>query len=342
MPVSIRDVAKQANVSVGTVSKVLNDVPSRIPPVTRDHIRRIAGEIGYQPNLIARSLGRRRTDTIGLMISGLQNPFFVDIAEAAERFLLEAGYQVFLDAAPSQRGTYQRHGKLRGWPVDGVLMWAEYRECITDYLGSSGAELPVVYLGYPRDKEPESYAVAFDLYDGGRKLTEHLIERGYGKGRSLMHIVPVATEKEGASRNSRLQASRDVCAAHGIRQEIVGLPGYEETREAGYLLGEQIVARPPSERPDAVFCHNDVVAVGLYRALRRAGLRVPQDVAVAGFDGIPEGLYLDDPLTTVETRGEEICRVAVDMLLSRLSGQDTHDQPRQVLLPTRLRVGGTT
>lgn len=348
MPVSIRDVAARANVSVGTVSKVLNDAPSRIPPETREHIRRIAAEIGYQPNRLARSLGKGRTDTVGLMISGLQNPFFVDVAESAERLLQAAGYQVFLDAAPSRHGTYNRHNKLRGWPVDGVLMWAGPGERLADYLGAAGGEVPVVYLGYPRPDEPGADVVAYDLYGGGRLMTEHLIERGYG-ARGLAHVAPAAPgdEEDVAAWSRGLPRDRrngfmDVCAACGVRAEVIGLPGFEETREAGYAVGEALAARPAAERPGAVFCHNDVVAVGLYRALRRAGLRVPQDIAVTGFDATREGRYLDDPLTTVATPAEPLCLAAADLLLRRLSGDNLLPPGQQLLLPTTLVPGGTT
>lgn len=349
MPVSIRDVASKAGVSVGTVSKALNDAPSRIPAVTREHIRRVADEIGYQPNRLARSLGRRRTDTIGLMISGMQNPFFVDVAEAAERLMLEAQYQVLLDAAPSKRGTYARHAKLRGWPVDGVLMWAEAHDFLSDYLGTAAGEMPVVYLGYPRPAEPRSSAVAFDLYAGGRQLTEHLIARGHGRRGGILYLAPTEYQENVETADARYQAFRAVCAAQNIETRTEVVPDYEQTREAGYLAGQQIAALPPARRPDAVFCHNDVVAVGLYRALRRAGLRVPEDIAVAGFDGIREARYLDDPLTTVEMPADALCRVAVELLLSHLHDCEedpaparARAAPQQIMLPTRLIIGGTT
>jgi len=352
MPVSIRDVAEKANVSVGTVSKVLNDVPSRIPTTTRDHIRQIAESLGYSPNRLARSLGRRRTDTVGLMVSGLKNPFFVDLAETAEELLMEAGYQVFLDAAPSKHGTYQVHAKLRGWPVDGVLMWAEEDDDIAKFLGTGGEGLPVVYLGYPRPHEPQSFVVAYDLYGGARSMAEHLIARGHGARGSGLALLGPMTPKQQSQRDgslwnqARARAFRDVCAEHDVALELIPLPGFEETRESGYEVGRTLAARPLAERPGAVFCHNDVVAVGVYRALRRAGLRVPEDIAVAGFDDTREARFLDDPLTTVATPAGPMCRRGVELLLKRLRDPaDAETLPaseRQVLLPASLVVGGTT
>lgn len=347
MPVSIRDVAARANVSVGTVSKALNDTASRIPPATREHIRRVAQEIGYQPNRFAKSLGKGRTDTIGLMVSGLQNPFFASLAEACESALLATGYQVFLDAAPSWGGTYATHNKLRGWPVDGALIWALPKEHLADYLGEAAHEIPVVYMGYPR---PEGVSVSFDLYKGGEIVTEHLIERGYA-ARGLVHVSPHAAPNR-TEHNLRLHAFVHICTSRNIKHEVLVLPEFAETREAGYGIGEQLARRAPSERPGAVFCHNDVVAVGVHRALRRAGLRVPEDIAIAGFDAIPEAKFLESPLTTVATPPDELAQIAVRHLLRQLrlpkiSVEDglsvpADSQTEQIILMPRLVVGGTT
>lgn len=332
MAVSIRDVAIHAGVSSCTVSKVLNDVPSRIPAPTRERVRRSAAELGYQPNRFARCLGRRRTETIGLMISGLQNPFFVGIAEAAEHALLAAGYQVMLDAAPSHLGSFGGHAKLRGWPVDGVLIWARPDQSVTDYLSAAAQEIPVVYLGYPRTDGADT--VYFDLWGGGYQVGEHLAECGCS---TALYVSPHSAAEE------RFLGFESACRAHGIAIASLSPPDTGETRAGGYAVGEEIAARPPGERPRAVVCHNDVIAVGLYRALRRAGLRVPEDIAVVGFDGIDEGLYLERPLTTVQIPAEALCSAAADLLLRRLrGGSDTPPPGQQVCIPSCLRVGGTT
>jgi DNA-binding LacI/PurR family transcriptional regulator len=331
MTVSIRDVAKTAGVSSCTVSKVLNKVPSRIAPATRDHVLQVAWNMGYQPNRFARGLGAKRTETIGLMVSGLQNPIFVEIAEAAEQVMMDAGYQVVLDSAPARHGTFVSHGKLRGWPVDGVLMWAPPHIEVTKYLGASASNLPVVYLGYPRTDGSD--AVYFDLQGGGRQIGDHLADRGY---ESVLYVSHGWHEERHAG-------MMETCRAHGISVETVNLPDFQETRAAGFAIGQEIAARPADQRPRAVVCHNDVVAVGLFRALRRAGLRVPEDIAVVGFDGIEEGQYLDTPLTTVVTPADTLCRVAANLLLARMTGVPGTPPPgQQIAVPSRLSVGGTS
>jgi DNA-binding LacI/PurR family transcriptional regulator len=352
MTISLRDVAERAGVSSCTVSKVLNDVPARIPSITREHVRRVAAELGYQPNRLARALNRQRTDTVGLMISGLLNSFFVEVVEEAERALISAGYQVLLDAAPANSdGSYSGHGKLCGWPVDGVLMWATPELEVAEYLGPSARGLPVVYLGFPRNDGADS--VSFDLADGGRQIGEHLFERGF---RNAVYV-------SNGGRDPRHNAFLSICRTRGIAVETVAVTGFRETRPGGFAIGEQIAARPAASRPRVVVCHNDVVAVGVYNALRRAGLRVPQDVAVVGFDGIEEGQYLDAPLTTVMTPIPDLCAVAAELLVERMtaaialanagraavrSAVPGTGAPapvvcgKQVVIPVRLQVGATT
>ncbi|MBC8137079.1 MAG: LacI family DNA-binding transcriptional regulator, partial [Fibrella sp.] len=144
---SIRSVAEKAGVSSCTVSKVLNGVSSRISPTTRDRVLLAARELGYQPNRFAKGLGKRRTQTIGLLISGLQNPFFVSLVEEAERQFLSAGYQVILDAAPPLGEQYGHPAKLRSLPLDGALMQGTEMRHVSEYLGSMAFDLPTVYLG---------------------------------------------------------------------------------------------------------------------------------------------------------------------------------------------------
>ncbi len=335
MPVSIREVAARVGVSPGTVSHVLNGNQSaRIAPATQERVRRAAAEMGYRPNRLARSLGKGRTDTIGLLVSGLRNPFFVDIMENAEALAMEAGYQVLLDAAPSMHGTYKAHAKIQGWPVDGVLMWAARYENLAMYLGPQAENLPVVYLGSVR--EDGSDWVSFALHDGGRQVTEHLLSRGY---RRIAYASPYAFGED-RHEEARHQAYKEVCRAAGLEPEFVLLGG-QETRAAGKQAGSEIAARPAADRPDAVLCHNDTIAMGVYCGLRRAGLRVPEDVAVAGFDGVDEAQYLEVPLTTVHTPADALCRRALGILSRRLAG-DRETPPQQVLVPTELRVGGST
>ena len=340
MPTSLGDVARHAGVSPSTVSHVLNgNVRARIAAKTQERIRQAAAELDYQPNRMARSLGRRRTDTLGLMIQGLQNPFYVQILENVERMALEAGYQVLVDAVAWQPRNDAQQAKLRGWPMDGALMWAQPAQTAQDYFGvqhEASRPFPVVYLGgQPRADDCES--VVFDVYAGACAAMAYLVGRGY---RKIAYVFPhdwVLRQPD----EPRRRAYREACASAGIALQMLLMEQPEETRQSGLQMGLALAAMPAETRPQAVLCFNDVIAQGVLFGLRRAGLRVPGDVAIVGFDGLLESQWLDVPLTTVMLPADEMCREALRVLLERIQGGQ-EAPPQQVIVPARLIVGGTT
>jgi LacI family transcriptional regulator len=335
--VSINDVASAAGVSKSTVSQVLNgNSQARIKIETQENIRRIAQELGYRPNRMARSLGRRRTDTIGLMVFGLRNPFFIELAETAERMVQEAGYQAVIDAA-TPLGAYHKPGMLHDWPVDGVLMWANSYQSLSDYLGPQAEHIPVVYQG-AIERQDGSDAVGHNACEGARRLVEHLLAQGY---RSIGQVMPHYFVDPRFD-DERPRTYAEVCRQADVPLETILLRDHHSLRAASVEVGVELAARPASKRPRALLCHNDVVAIGVIQGLRRSGVRVPEDVAVAGFDGIEEGQHLDTPLTTVRIPVEEICRRSLDILLLRLHSEVQLPTQRILIPTTEIAVGKTT
>ena len=348
MPVSLREVAERAGVARGTVSSVLNNrsAEARISVQTQARIRRVAEEMGYRPNRLAQGLGKGRTNIIGLMIPGLRNPFFLSLLEIAEDRALRAGYDVLPDSAFQMRAAYDVQGKLSGWPVDGILIWVTPDQNLATYLGMWTQDVPAVYMGYPRSDGNDF--VAIDRDAGVRQVMAHLRERGYGR---IAYLYPW-TDLQPVDARYALYAA--LCAEVGQAPERILLEPLEHQsemsaitqaglREAGLKTGLTLAARPASDRPDAVVCHNDLVAIGLFSGLRRAGLRVPEDMAVVGFDGIDEGQYLEKPLTTVVSPGTSLVEAALEMLTRRLNADRPVDwQPQHLVLPSVLRIGGTS
>lgn len=335
-PVSIRDVATQVGVSIGTVSHVLNgNTKARISKDTQARIRSVAEELGYRPNQLARSLWRGKTDTIGLLVSGFRNPFFVDVVESAENAILASGYKVQSAFAPSAHGTFRDHAEVFNWPVDGVVMWASADQTLETYMGPNAVLTPVIYIGTIRTDDTDW--IGFDSYGGGRLLMEHLISRGY---RKIAYAYPA--EWEPGKEDGRFLAFRDVCNENGITPRTLFTPNRDETSTAGLELGQSIARMRPADRPDAIYCHNDTIAIGLFGGLRRAGLRVPDDVAVAGFDGIEFGQTLEAALTTIRIPGDRIAEQAMRVLNARLKDPASISERVQMILPTELWVGGTT
>lgn len=339
MPISIRDVAQRAGVSLGTVSHVLNqNERAGIALATQQRVRQAAQELGYQPNRLARSLGRGRSDTFGVLISGLQNPFFVLLLETAERLAREAGYQVLSDTEPASQARLNQPAKLLGWPMDGILMWGQPHETLTDYLPNAAPDLPVVYLsGQPR--LDNNSAVWFDVYSGVRELLGYLVAQGHERIAYLFPYDWILRQPD----EPRHRAYREICAEAGIPPQMILMERHDQTRRAGFEAGMRLARMPASERPRAVFCFNDFVAQGVLFGARRAGLRVPEDIAIAGCDGLEETEYLDIPLTSIELPLETMCQTAMNLLLRRIASRRGNEEkpPEIVRIPTRLRPGGT-
>ena len=335
MGISITDVAKQAGVSIATVSKVLNQTEgSRIGTATRERIMQVVATTGYQPSRVASALARRRSNMIGIMVSGLENPFFVMVMEALERRVTARGYQVMLDAAPATLGTYLEHGKIRGWAVDGVLMWAHKKEFASHYLGPVAHEVPVIYLGSQRG--PEDEWAGFDYEAVGRLAVEHLVTRGY---RRITFVTPHIAS-DGRPSEGRYWGCLAQACEHGADFDLWTIPDHRATREAAYQAGREIARSLAPGEGRAFVCHNDIIALGAIHGIRGAGRRVPEDAAVIGFDGIEEGRYQDIPLTTIEFDIDKMADVAVERLMALLAGEAKGRLG--ALAPYRLREGLTT
>jgi LacI family transcriptional regulator len=332
MRISLRDVANEAGVSVNTASGVLSSRENaRVSAATRERVRRAAETLGYHPNHLAGSLRRGKTNTIGLILNELRNPFYLSILETLDRTARDAGYHLLLDAAAGGGPTAKDAGILRGWPVDGVLLWTHRQYDIRTFLGPQADGLPVVYLGYEREN-PAQDTVFFDLYGGTQRAITHLEERG------CQRIALVSLYKDP---DFRYVAYVEHCQKVGQAPFIIPAPRSPDARDAGMAAGESIAQLPVSERPDGLVCSNDLVAIGVYRALRRAGIRVPEEIKLIGFDNIPDIQYMEVPLTTVDTPIDQFCAAALQRLLARIGG-DSETPPHPVVIPTRLIVGGSS
>jgi DNA-binding LacI/PurR family transcriptional regulator len=327
--ISIRDVAERAGVSECTVSKVLGGSKGRVSDATRAAVQRVADEIGYRPNRFAKLLSQQRTYIVGVVISCLENPVYAVATSILDGLLQARGYQALFEIPVNNEIAVERNRVLE-WPVDGFLVWATPPYDITLTHGPLEAT-PLVTVGIvAADGSP---SVAFDMYGGGVEAARHLLERGY---RRIAHVFM-------SDGDPRTAGFVDTLRAAGVGAELIPVSWDRQTREEGLAIGAELAARVRSGSggPDAVFCHNDLLAVGVHRGLRRAGVRVPEDVAVIGFDGIPEGKFLESPLTSVEASMEALCAAAVDALINRIEGKEGA-ATYPVLVPVRLVVGGTS
>lgn len=332
---TIRDVAARAGVSTATVSRALRG-GTGVEPATRAKVEEAARELRYRPSGVARSLKLRSTQTIGLIVTDIENPFFPQLVRAVEDGARELGYAVILaDGRRDPEREIQSLEVLVGRQVDGLIIASS---AITERHASwfEDARCPVVVV----NGRPPSGSVPTVLSDhrsGGRLVGEHLRELGHRQ------LVYVGTDDAfNNASEDRLAGLRDALAGSDARVESVLGDG---SVEAGELAALQALARWPATT--AFACYNDLTAVGTLRGLRSRGLRVPEDVSVVGFDDVPFARFVEPPLTTVHQPTDEIGRWAAATLISMIARGHAGPDPDAVgeperRMPVELVVRGST
>jgi LacI family transcriptional regulator/LacI family repressor for deo operon, udp, cdd, tsx, nupC, and nupG len=321
--ISIEDIAEAAGVSHSTVSRALRDSPL-ISADVRERIQHLADELGYVPNAIAQSLQTQRTNTIGLVVTSIADPFLGDVVKGVEGVAQRAGLSLIFST--SQNDPQQELVVIESFHrrrVDGILVAASrisshhapqlMRMRIPTVLISSQAEEP----------SPLLHSVAVDDYSGARRAVEYLVQLGH---RSIGYL---GVGNRPQSNRRRLEAYRDALAAAGVAQHdawIVIAPSEDELHEDDVAAGQTLLPPLLAAGVTAVFCYNDMVAVGVLLSCRDHGIAVPQQLSVIGFDDIPVAQYVSPPLTTIHQPKLELGRAATHMLLQLLDGQTVQDR----------------
>lgn len=324
--ITTHDVAARAGVSQATVSLVLSGNPrARVAEATRARVRRAAEELGYRPNLIARGLVRQRSYALGVVVPDLSNPFIADVVSGVERVGAEEGYAVLLCDArevPAERHVETLMSRL----VDGVIIDAVGAASLT---GSMLSDVKAVLLDEPSDQWP---GVASDAAGAGRLAAEHLL----GLGHERLAFIGPATDVHGFRMRERgyvgaLRGAGIAIRSAWLRRAPATVAGGQESMRA-------LLAGP--ETPTAVFCGNDLMALGALKACLSAGVRVPASISIVGCDDIEMARVVTPELTTVAVPARELGARAARMLIRWVEGGEG---PRPVRpLPVRLVVRGTT
>jgi DNA-binding LacI/PurR family transcriptional regulator len=325
---TLEEVALLAGVSRATVSRVINDSP-KVSPQAREAVLAAVEELHYVPNQVARSLVRRRTDTLALVLSEpdtrlFSDPFFASIVRGVSAELADTERNLVLLTARDRReqekvGRYVMQGH-----VDGVIFMSLHRQDVLPaILERTG--VPVVLSGRPLDGRPAAYVDA-DNVGGGRAAAAHLL--GSGR-RAVGTVTGPADMVAGIDRHAGYRAALEA-AGVPLREELVEAGDFTEA--GGRRATEALLARAPDL--DALFVASDPMAVGALAALRAAGRRVPDDVAVVGFDDAAVAQTCDPPLTTVAQPLPEMARLLTDLLVARIEGSAGADDHRVV--PTTL------
>jgi LacI family transcriptional regulator len=329
---NVKDVAALAHVSIGTVSNVLNR-PEIVAPETADRVLQAIEKLGFVRNDAARQLKAGRSNSIGLVVLDVRNPFFTDIARGAEEAASGAGFSVLL--GDSGRSKERENGYLDLFEeqrVHGVLV-SPLTDVGRRLEGLRRRRIPAVLVD--RSGHGTGFSsVSVDDVAGGRLAVEHLLSIGRTR------IAYLAGSFDFSQVTDRLQGAREAVAAHpGALLEVIDTNGL--TVLAGRAAGEAIMARPAGERPDGVFTANDLIAVGVLQALVMQGdLRVPEDIAMVGYDDIDFAETAIVPLSSIRQPASLIGKTAVELLLEE--ARDPSLEPQQIVFQPELVVRQST
>jgi len=306
--VTIKDIAKRSNLSHTTVSRVLNKrADTFISDATRTKILDLAREMGYQPNGYARALVTGRTDMIALALDAVIHPLAGFVMNYLMIEVEKLGYDLIVTKV-AQDASGQNIAVTR-WPVDGTIF---FNSTPMDSQADTGARSnAVVSMGSGRMNKFDHVEV--DLYSGAVEAMEHLVEIGCKR---IAFMTMAQLEYEADERRS---AYESVITAAGLPSEHIVQPDSFIPRQQSVDAYATCVDYLREHGcPDGIFARNDHMALGAYRALREAGYRIPEDVALIGCDGIDEIKYLDSPLTTIEQPLTEMCEIALKFLHQRI------------------------
>lgn len=303
MGVTIKDVAKAANVSVATVSRALNGHQNVAEPV-RERVIAVAAELRYSPHHAARSLSSRRTQTVGVVLPDLHGEFFSELMRGIDQVARTCGQHLLVSSYhgnPEEQGAALR--AMRG-RVDGLLLMSPYVHDADFLARNVDASLPLVLMNAAQSGGQAS--IGIDNYGGARAMVAHLVAAGHRR------IAFISGPEDNDDARERLRGYRDGLAAAGEAFLPWELPGQFD-EDSGHRAGQALLAL--DDRPDAVFAANDMMAIGCLYALGRAGVRTPADIAVVGFDDIPLARYVHPSLTTMRVDIAELGASALKALL---------------------------
>jgi len=302
---TLKDVADKAGVTVTTVSRVLNN-RGYIGEATREKVYRVMKELNYQPNELARSLSKKRTNIIGIIVPSVMHPFFSEVVNYLEAYGSEAGYKIMLCNSNHQKDKEIEYiDMLRSNKVSGIILCSR-----TEDIGKVLPDnLPVVT--FERMISSKVSSVSCDNYMGGELATRHLIAKGC---RNLLHISGIRNMKMPA--DDRRDAFVRVCEEEGIPYKIF----YTEEAQFHSMNYEEYLDKILRENKgvDGVFTSSDVIAAEVIHVCWANGIRVPEDIKVVGFDDIHLASLTTPKITTIRQPIEQMCSYAVDTLIRQV------------------------
>jgi len=334
---TIRDIAKRAGVSVATVSRTMRD-PDAVRPEKRERVRQAIEEMNYAPNAIARQLRRQRNEAIIVIVPEIHNPFFSGIVQSIENVAHDLGYRVLIGETQGKQERLDHYAEMVLTRVaDGlILLGSLLPSAVVPVAGEAAGESRAPAL--PLVLACESFAgldcpnVVIDNEAAAMLAANHLISVG------CRRVATITGPAGNSLTQDRLRGYRQALADAGLPCSSEWVAQGDFSIDSGYGAMAQILKA--SERPDGVFCASDEMAIGAQQAIREAGLRMPQDIAIVGFDDLRFGAFACPPLTTIRQPTAELGEKAMRMMDALLQGKPV--SPKTVVLAHQLIERGST
>lgn len=322
--VSIRDVARIAGVSPATVSRVMNET-ARVDEEKRQRVMNAIEETGFKPNEVARSLFKKSSRIIGMIVPNIENPFFNELAKSIEEETYLRGYRLTLCNSNNDLEKEKKNlSLLDRMNADGIILMTNQEKMEKEV---HKCRIPVVMIDRQLDGGGESACIQSDHYSGGRLAMEYLISCG------CRHIVQMRGPLKFSSARQRYQGYQDVCRERGIQEAVIDC---QYDYEDGLRKAKEILVKFP--QADGIIAANDMVAISVYKVLVREGIWIPQDIQLIGFDNISLSRLMTPELTTISQPIGEMGKAAVEALIDAVEGK----QPGRKIFEVELIKRETT
>lgn len=323
---TIKDVAREAGVSTATVSRVFNNV-GPVDEETRKRVRHVARQLRYEPSALGRSLSTRRTDALGLLLPDLFGEFFSEVLRGSDLTAQRSHYHLVVSSSHNNKEEIRAALAMMRGRVDGLIIMSPHidAETLNENLPHT---LPVVLLNcYVQSNGFDALNV--DNYGGAYAMVKHLLQHGHRR------VAIIKGNQFNFDAAERLRGYRAAMRDHGGVADAQSEREGNFSEDAGFDAARALLAL--SSRPTAIFACNDSMAIGAMSALRDAGIQLPEEMALAGFDDVPIAPYLTPALTSVHVGIQNLGVKAIETLLHAVRHKNTH-QKQQIVLQTKLSL----
>ncbi|QFF98046.1 LacI family transcriptional regulator [Psychrobacillus glaciei] len=312
--ITIKDIAREAGVSITTVSRVLNNKAEGMSKKTRKTVLQVMGELNYQPNKFARGLVTKRSNMLGLIVPNISNPFFPELCRGAEDEANERNYSLIICNSDDQSQKEENYLRLlQEQQVDGILLSSKNRLSQTSKDQLESGKIP--YVLFDRGEEASNHSGVFlDNEKGGYMAGKHLVDLGHTK------IACMTGPLEILNAQQRLAGFQRAFTEASIELPKSSILVGDFQMEVAYLIAKKFLQ---DNCVTAIFASNDLMACGIYRAAHELGIQIPEQLSIVGFDDIPLVTALIPKLTTVRQGTYEMGRKAIELLLNELENNSS-------------------